>query len=198
LGGTYRLTLTNTCCAIDGSTLADATLAEAEPGALLGSLLAAESAWDAGLPDAAIPGVLQAFRIDFTATGSAAAALAQSHDKLRLALIVESYVGEPDGLAHDRARIAHFSAEALSGRIGNDLLVAMQAEPGQQRDLIAGYQALLERSLDDLIQAVRDARDNGDYAFATELMELFFQVCVDITAANEWQARLEGHRQARR
>jgi hypothetical protein len=196
-GATYRLTVADACCAVDGTVLADASLAEPEAGALLGSLLAAETAWDAGLPDVAIPGVLQAFRISLATGATPALALKQLQPRLRLALIVEGYVGAPEGLAHDRARIAHFTAEALSGRIGNRLVVEMQADQLKQRDLVGAYRQMLDRSLDDVIQAVWEARASGDYEIAADLMARFFQVCADVTAAAEWQGRVQDHRRSR-
>lgn len=193
-GDTYRLTVTAACCAVDGRALAEATHDAGTPGALLGSVLVAEAAWDAGLPDVAIPGVLQAFRISLATGATPSQALAAIQPRLSLAILVEGYVGSPDGLAHDRARIAHFTPEALAGRIGNSLVVAMQVDPGKQRDLVGAYRDMLDRSLDDVIQAVREARFSGDYDLAADLMARFFQICVDVTAADEWRQRLNQYR----
>jgi hypothetical protein len=141
--------------------------------------------------------MLQAFRTGLAMRDTPAEALAYLQPKLKLALIVEGYVASPEGLIHDRARIAHFPIEALKGRIGNPLLMAMRSHPQKQRDLVAAYRTRLDRCLDDLIQAVREARESGDYELAADLMARFYQVCVDVTAAGEWQERLQGHQQVR-
>ena len=191
-GDRYHLTLDNLVCFnVDAGALAAALpMPTGDWGTLLCSLMVAEAAWDAGLPDAAIPGILQAFRMSLAMTGAPEQAMLQIQPNLRLARAVERYVGLPEGLAHDRARIAHFSPEALTGRSGNRLVQEMQSDPAKQRDLVGAYRQMLDRCLDDAIQAVRDARDSGDYAEAADLFQRFFQCGLEITSADEWQDRL--------
>jgi hypothetical protein len=189
----YDLTFDTVCCRVGAAALA-AAMATRTPvwGPLKCSFMVAEAAWDAGLPDAAVQGILGAFRTGMRLTGSPEQAMLDVQPKLALAVVVERYVGRPEGLVHDQARIAHFTPEALSGRTGNRLVQRMQGDPAKQRELVSAYRLTLENSLDDAVQAVREARNSGDYGVAVDLLRRFFRVGFDITAAVEWQDRLHG------
>ncbi|MBC7541562.1 MAG: hypothetical protein H7338_02405, partial [Candidatus Sericytochromatia bacterium] len=151
-------------------------------------LVVFEAAQNAGLSNAATRAILTSFAASLAGGNSLRDAGVDAFTNIALAVQVESYVDNKDGLSTDIRRTADFSKEAFDGTTAGGSIAAMKNRT-LRTEVIKQHQGLLDGSLHEFSGAFAEARQTGDYMKAFDTLQKFFQVSARVTATDHWRQR---------
>lgn len=154
------------------------------------SLQVYEAAYNAGLPNSAANAIVKAYARAVEAGTPLRDALAQCYTDIAVALQVEAYVENRDGLAQDMRATAEFTKQAFDGASAGGTLAAIKNRT-VRADVIKTAQGHLDDKLSAFTNAFAQARETGDYGAAFDALQRFFQTSAAVTETDYWRQRPE-------
>ncbi|MBC7545570.1 MAG: hypothetical protein H7338_22810, partial [Candidatus Sericytochromatia bacterium] len=156
------------------------------------SLFVAELTASIELPGPAKRAILKAFATAIDSGVPPSRAMQDAQHNAILAVDVERYLGDKEGLASDMRQIGQFTPAAQSGSFAFLNPLASKQKAKQIKD----GQATLDKGLIAFTKALGQAHENGNYGAAFDALQNFFETSSQVTHDPYWSGRLETRSQA--